>query len=154
MNRIMSQKPRSPIALGIIAIIAAPLIGQWRSLAQANPEIDDTTLTQYAQIVLDIEVVRRAAYDQALDLMKGGEVPVAICSDTDTIAALPREVRSVATVYCNQAKQSIEAAGMSVEVFDQVTAAIAVDEALQQQIQTTLLELQAPESDPNVPTPQ
>lgn len=151
---MISIRQRWPIALGAIAIAAAPLVGPWRSLAQAEPEIDAATLTQYAQIVLDVEVVRRAAYDQALDLMNGGEVPVAICSDTDTIAALPREVRSVATIYCNQAKQSIEAAGMTVEAFDQVTAAIAVDEALQQQVQTTLLELQAPESDPNVPAPQ
>ncbi|MCG9887162.1 MAG: DUF4168 domain-containing protein [Cyanobacteria bacterium] len=143
LNPISSLNPLgSSVAL---AQSAAPEAGAEPVPGAAPGAINDAAIAQYAEAVLLLEPSRQAAEAGARQAMGDRPLPTVLCSQPDSVRALPREARRLAAEYCNQSKGLVESVGLTVEAFNAITDAHGVDETLRQRIQTELLRLQGPQ---------
>jgi hypothetical protein len=131
-----------------LAQSAAPEAGTETVPAVAPGAITEAAIAQYAEAVLLLEPSRQAAEAGARQAMGDRPLPTVLCSQPDSVRALPGEARRLAAEYCNQSKGLVESAGLTVEAFNAITDAHGVDEALRQRIQTELLRLQGSQATP------
>lgn len=135
----------SGISLDLARPIPTPHWQQAYAQAITNQEI-----TSYAQAVLQMDVVRRAAYAKIQDLMVGVGLDIKdfdiTCPDTSAISGLPRSIRGqvseIMTDYCNESSEIVTRNGLTVSRFNAITAAHRQDPALAERIQAELLRLQ------------
>ncbi|ESA39067.1 tr [Leptolyngbya sp. Heron Island J] len=127
--------------VGLLASASLPLSTLWQSgYAQSFTEEE---IGNYAAAILAIEEIRTDAYGNISDLLTIANEDVTRhdlrCVSADSLTQMPRTVRSpvrrLLVNYCNNAKDLIEESGLTVQLFNAITAAHREDEALTEQIQ-------------------
>lgn len=106
-------------------------------LAQA---VSPQDVSNYARTILALEPVRKDALARIEKIL--GKVPPIACSDSKTIDALSGEARAIAVNFCNESKKIVESNGLTANTFNQITANVQNDPALQQRIQQEMLRIQ------------
>ncbi|MGK7904877.1 MAG: DUF4168 domain-containing protein [Hormoscilla sp.] len=148
------RKPSVPrhwhgLGLGMLVSIASIVSGCVSVPPPATPDVppppdpvilSDEEITNYAKAVLAIEPFRRAAYNQAEQIT--GQVPLIICNQPNTIADLPKEVKSLAINYCNKALEIAQMNGFTVTRFNDITAYLPTDREQRKLIEDELLRQQ------------
>lgn len=97
-------------------------------------------VSNYARTVLALEPVRKDALARIEKIL--GKVPPIACSDSKTIDALSGEARAIAVNFCNESKKIVESNGLTANTFNQITANVQTDTALQQRIQQEMIRIQ------------
>ncbi|WRH67549.1 MAG: DUF4168 domain-containing protein [Planktothrix sp. GU0601_MAG3] len=112
-------------------------------LAQQSPEFSEAEIRNYARAVLGIEPRRKTAYNEIQAAFGAGKsVPDVVCSETQSINDLDKNVRDIAVNYCTQAKSIIETNELTITRFNEITQRQKADPALQKLIQGELQRLQ------------
>ncbi|GAB4350378.1 MAG: hypothetical protein Fur0042_18170 [Cyanophyceae cyanobacterium] len=146
VGAIARLNPMNPLGPSVaLAQSAAPEAGAETVPGAASGAINGAAIAQYAEAVLLLEPSRQAAEAGARQAMGDRPLPTVLCSQPDSVRALPREARRLAAEYCNQSKGLVESVGLTVEAFNAITDAHGVDDALRQRIQAELLRLQGPQ---------
>ncbi len=144
---------------GIFArrISGALAVGTWSALsavgapsAIAQSTITPTEITQYAQAVLAMDRYRNEAYTEIKNLLLTVNMDFsqidASCSSSQNISNVPRsvrrQVREILVAYCNQAKEIVEASGLTPRRFNDITETHNTDPVLYERIQQELIRLQ------------
>lgn len=114
------------------------------SLPPAPPVIlSEEEVSNYATTVLAIEPIRQETFTKVQQAVSPGTLPPNfVCNQPDTVAELPKKVQTIAVDYCTQAKQISESNSLSLTRFNEITANLATDTTLQQEIQDELLRQQ------------
>jgi len=144
--------------------VPLPSVAGYPSWAWGVAQAQDTQVSRddidsYAAAVLEMDPYRTEAYTQIKNLLSGIDHDMSAvdmsCSGTANLSQLPRrvrsEVRSIVVNYCNQANRIVQRNGLTVQQFNEITAAYPQDPGLAEQIRTALIQIQqesAPETDP------
>ncbi len=107
--------------------------------AQANSNFSNEEITNYARVVLALESRRHQVFNEIKKVM--GEVPRIVCDEPSSINALPGNAPQLAVSYCDQAKQVIEARGLTVARFNEITQQQQKDAQFRQRIQAEISRL-------------
>lgn len=107
----------------------------WRAVAQEAERFSDEQIGRYAQVVLQLEPVRKAHLEEAQRLV--GKVPDNLCTKRETRA----EVQKVCSRFQDASEQLVTKSGLSVREFNQITRQAQRDPALQKRIQEAMLKL-------------
>lgn len=107
-------------------------------------------ISTYAAAVMAIEEIRPQAYADISDLMTIANEDVTRydlrCLSASGLETLPRTVRSqvrrLLVNYCNDAKEIVEEVGLTAQLFNSITVTHRQDEALTEQIQLEIANLQ------------
>lgn len=126
---------------GSLPLFTSALTPQLGVPVAAAQDLDAGTLRNYAQALLEIEPVRRNAYDQIRG-QTGGQVPQIYCHQRDSLSQLNRPVRDIAVRYCEQSIAIVERNGLTIQEFNQITNALQQNEGLAGRIQQELIRLQ------------
>ena len=127
--------------VGLLASASLPLSTLWqRGYAQSFTEEE---IGNYAAAILAMEEIRTDAYGDISDLLTIANEDATRhdlrCVSTNSMDQMPRTVRSqvrrLLVNYCNNAKDLVEESGLTVQLFNAITAAHREDEALTEQIQ-------------------
>ncbi len=107
-----------------------------------DQQITDQQINSYAKAILQIEHFRQEAYN-TIKKKIGSDIPETFCT-TASLNQLTTtdDVRNTAKNFCNQSTNIIKSNGLSVEQFNQITAAMATNSDLKQKINNALLNLQ------------
>ncbi|MBW4649326.1 MAG: DUF4168 domain-containing protein [Kastovskya adunca ATA6-11-RM4] len=105
-------------------------------------DISNEEATNYARAVLLMEPLRQAAYNEIKKIQGSRPVPNIICSQEDSLRALPRDAQGIATNYCNQSKRIVESNGFTIARFNAMTQTIQSNPTLERRIQNELIRLQ------------
>jgi hypothetical protein len=105
--------------------------------AAAQAQTSPAMVTQYARAAYEIEQLRQQYYAQAKKLL-GGNVPGDVCRQS----SLPQSVRAICTDFLSKSEEIIKNHNLTVAQFNDMTRRKKDDPALQQQIQSELLEIQ------------
>ncbi len=133
-------------SISLVAIASLPLSTFWqKGYAQS---FTDEEIGNYAKAVLGMENIRKNAYAEISDLMRSQQLDVTryslSCPRAKTVD-LPRSVRRPVRIllinYCNNAKKLVEDTGLTVTLFNSITATHEKDEALAEQIQLEIARL-------------
>jgi hypothetical protein len=108
----------------------------------SGESISAEEVENYAKTVLAIEPSRQSAYTEIQQLINDEQFPDVTCTQSDTIATLPSNIRDIAVNYCNQSKQISESQGLTLSQFNTITASAQADPELQKRIQNELVRLQ------------
>lgn len=122
-------------------------------VAFAQSQVTDQEIMQYAGAVLEMDGYRTEAYTAIKDMLLSAGVDISEvnvgCSDTQDISEVPRSIRrdveEILVGYCNQARDIVEANGLTPRRFNEITDAHQQSERLSEQIQQELIRLQQPE---------
>lgn len=112
------------------------------SYAAQAQAVTDEEITNYARSVLEIEPIRRSAYEQIRQITGSSNVPSIQCNEPRRLNSLPRNIRQIAVNYCNQARAIAHDNGLSDERFNAITIAHQEDADLSNRIQQAILQLQ------------
>ncbi|MCG5061503.1 MAG: DUF4168 domain-containing protein [Limnoraphis sp. WC205] len=107
--------------------------------AQVNQNFSNEEITNYARVVLALESRRYQVFNEIKKIV--GEVPRIVCDEPGSINALPGNAPQLAVSYCDQAKQVIEARGLTVTRFNEITLRQQNDPQFRQKIQAEILRL-------------
>ena len=109
-----------------------------------EPVLDkEQTIAAYARSVLEIDRLRRTAYDRIDEANNDDPPPQVICDNPDTVAGLRGEVKRIAVDYCLKAKEIVEREQLNVTIFNEVTQRISQDAQLKADIENELRRLQS-----------
>jgi hypothetical protein len=111
---------------------SAQLNGSSAVLAQTTNQI-----RSYAGAVLDIEPLRKRAYRDVRQMMKGS-VPSDVCR----IGQLPGNVNSICSSFFDESANIIRRNNLSINEFNDITQKSKTDSKLMNQIQQELIRLQ------------
>jgi hypothetical protein len=117
----------------------SPHLGLSAVHAQANPNFTNEEITNYARVVLALESRRHQVFNEIKKVM--GEVPRIVCDQPSSINALPGNAPQLAVSYCDQAKQIIEARGLTLTRFNEITLRQQSDPQFRQRIQAEISKL-------------
>lgn len=99
-------------------------------------------LKNYARAVLAIEPKRQEAYKEIRKSFDDDQnVPEIVCTRTDTIASLAKNVQDIAVNYCNQSKKIAESNSLTIQQFNGITLTAQTDQELQKRIYNELVRL-------------
>jgi hypothetical protein len=112
------------------------------SRAAYAQNVTDEEITNYARTVLEIEPIRRSAYEQIRQITGSSNIPGIQCNEPRRLNALPGNIRQIAVDYCNQARAIAHDNGLSDERFNAITIAHQEDPDLSNRIQQAILRLQ------------
>ena len=127
--------------VGLLASASLPLSTLWQSgYAQSFTEEE---IGNYAAAILAMEEIRTDAYGDISDLLTIANEDATRhdlrCVSSGSLTQMPRTVRSqvrrLLVNYCNDAKDLVEESGLTVQLFNAITATHREDEALTEQIQ-------------------
>lgn len=144
-----SRRHYRSLGLGMLISITSIVSGCASVPPPATPEVPpppepvflrDEEITNYAKAVLAIEPFRRAAYNQVEQIT--GQVPLIICNQPNTIAALSKDVKNIAVNYCNKALEIAQINGFTVTHFNDITAYLPTDREQRKLIEDELLRQQ------------
>ncbi|MBD1913725.1 MULTISPECIES: DUF4168 domain-containing protein [unclassified Leptolyngbya] len=110
--------------------------------AQAQAAISDADIRNYARSVLTIESRRQEALQNLRNASPNQQVPNIRCNDRNSLNGLPRQARTIAVEYCTVSQQVVEQNSLTIQRFNQITAAQQGDRNLAQRIQQELIRLQ------------
>ncbi|MEB3233560.1 MAG: DUF4168 domain-containing protein [Leptolyngbyaceae bacterium] len=116
-------------------------------VAYAQEQMAAETIDNYAEAVLNIEQIRTDTFATITTLMAPDPVPSIACNQEDSIRDLPNDVQDLVVDFCQTSIALVEATGLTVPEFNQITADQAGDPALFDAIQEALTRLQTPASD-------
>ena len=109
-----------------------------------EPVLDkEQTIAAYARSVLEIDRLRRTAYEQIDEANSDDPPPQVICDNPETVAGLRGEVKRIAVDYCLKAKEIVEREQLNVTIFNEVTQRISQDAQLKADIENELRRLQS-----------
>ncbi|PZU96308.1 MAG: hypothetical protein DCF32_21745 [Leptolyngbya sp.] len=131
-----------PTATGSVTLGAAA----WAQNTSVSPE----DVTGYAASVLEMDAPRNEAFSQIKTLLTGTSYDISSidmsCTGTANLNQLPRslrgDVRTIIVNYCNQASTIVQSHGLTVRLFNLITAAYPQDQALAEQIRAAMIQLQ------------
>ncbi|MGC1395383.1 MAG: DUF4168 domain-containing protein [Coleofasciculaceae cyanobacterium] len=110
--------------------------------APTMTSVSTEQLKNYARAVLAIEPKRQEAYKEIRKSFDGdGKVPEIVCTRTDTIASLDKNVQDIAVNYCNQSKKIAETNSLTIQQFNGITLSAQTDQELQKRIYNELVRL-------------
>lgn len=119
--------------------------------AQSQPAtITSEEIVGYARAVLQMDRLRTAAYTQVKDILMAENLDASqfnlTCTNANNLPNVPRRVRSqvreIVVGYCSQAAEIVVNNGLSVNRFNQMTAAHQQQPTLEAQIRQAMIELQ------------
>jgi hypothetical protein len=139
--------------------VAGHVSWAWGVAQAQDNSVSREDIDSYAASVLEMDPYRTEAYTQIKNLLSGIDHDMSAvdmsCSGTANLSQLPRsvrsEVRSIIVNYCNQASRIVQRNGLTVQQFNEITAAYPQDPGLAEQIRTALIQIQqesAPATDP------
>ncbi|GAB4140559.1 MAG: hypothetical protein Fur0046_16190 [Cyanobacteria bacterium J069] len=96
-------------------------------------------IRSYAASVLEIEPYRQEAV-QAIQ-GTGAPLPALMCNQAGNLRDLARPVRQIVVEYCTQSATVVQSNGLTVERFNQITAAQQSDRNLATQIRNAIIEI-------------
>lgn len=108
-----------------------------KSVQAQNATAD--TVRKVAQSILAIEDLRNQAYEEIKKLV--GSVPAINCHEADSMSSLPSDARTIAVNYCNSSKKIVEAHGLTINQFNEVTMEAQSNDALRRRIQSAMIQL-------------
>ncbi len=148
-GKVPSLRVLSTIAwlVGVTAILAGCSSTQVSDDPTPIPTISGESVTpkeveNYAKAVLAIEQSRRSAFNDIQQILKNGQIPDINCTQSDTLADLPNDVKNIAVKYCNQSKKIGESQGLTMPQFNAITVSAQSDSELKRRIQNELIRLQ------------
>ncbi|MBW4656451.1 MAG: DUF4168 domain-containing protein [Kaiparowitsia implicata GSE-PSE-MK54-09C] len=134
----------STVLLGLVPDLAAASGSSGFSSAAMAQAVSDAEIRGYAQSVLEIEDLRRNAYQEIQSQMPSGQqLPNISCHQRDSINGLNRQARQVAISYCNASVQVVERFNLSIEDFNRIHAAQQSDRALADKVRRELIRLRS-----------
>lgn len=115
-----------------------------------NSSVSSEDITGYAASVLEMDAPRNEAFSQIKTLLTGTSYDISSidmsCTGTANLNQLPRnlrgDVRTIIVNYCNQASTIVQSHGLTVRLFNMITAAYPQDQALAEQIRAAMIQLQ------------
>lgn len=113
----------------------------WGSVVQAQESFNysDEEIKNYARAALALESRRHEVANEIKKIV--GEVPRIVCDEPTSFNALPGNAPRLAVSYCDQAKRTIEAKGLTVSRFNEMTRSQQSDPRFRQRIQSEILRL-------------
>jgi len=113
----------------------------WGSAAQAQESFNysEENIRNYARAALALESRRHEVANEIKKIV--GDVPRIICDQPTSFSALPGNAPQLAVSYCDQAKRIIEAKGLTVSQFNDMTRSQQNDPRFRQRIQAEILQL-------------
>ncbi len=115
---------------------------EFGAIANAQQTFSDDDIQAYAQSILEIEPIRRRAYDEIKRLLGSADVPPIACHRPSSFNSLDRNIRQIAVNYCHDSMQIVERIGLPSERFNAITTALQSDSALANRVQQELIQLQ------------
>lgn len=117
------------------------------SAQQLAPSLSATEITNYARSLLAIERLRQIYYEQIKQQLTGKQqMPPIVCSDSNSVNRLPREIRELAIRYCQESIQKVEENGLSIQRFNDITSLLNQNSRVLEQVTAELLRLQTQNS--------
>jgi hypothetical protein len=118
--------------------------------AQTADDFSQDEVLSYARSVLEMDGYRSQAYTEIKNLLMGANYDVSqvdlACPNTRSLNQVPRqvrnEVRNIVVGYCEKAREIVEANGLSVQRFNEMSAAHTSDSVLTERIYNALIQLQ------------
>lgn len=120
--------------------------------AQAQQDISNEQVRNYARSVQEIEEIRRIAYAQIRNLSDSGQVPPVACHETDTLRNLNQSIQDIVVDYCTQSIRIVERNNLTIMQFNTITATQQSDSDLASRIQDELRRLQSESQDADTQT--
>lgn len=113
----------------------------WGSAAHAQESFNysEEEIRNYARAVLVLESRRHAVANEIKKIV--GEVPRIVCDEPTSFNSLSGNAPKLAVSYCDQAKRTIEAKGLTVSRFNEMTRRQQNDSRFRQRIQSEILQL-------------
>lgn len=149
-RRSGNNTPRRQRWLVKIALLAGtavwlPLSSLWHSGYALTFTAEE--ISSYAAAVLAMEDMRRETYSEISDLMTSEGLDATRydlrCLSINALGELPRSVRSNVQremiTFCNEAKQIVLDSGLTIQLFNSMTATHLQDEELTEQIQSEII---------------
>jgi len=113
-------------------------------VAQAQtPNFSETDIRNYALSVLGIESRRQAAFDAIRQILPNQQVPSIRCDERSSLNGLPQQVRQIAVEYCTESLQVVEQNSLTLEQFNDITAAQQSNPTLADRIRDELIRIQS-----------
>lgn len=113
------------------------------SAQQSAPSLSAAEITNYARSLLKIEPLRQEYYNRIKQGLTGSqEMPQIICSNTDSVNNLPRNIRQSAIEYCQASIKIVEDNGLTIKQFNDITNLLTQDPRILERITAELLRLQ------------
>lgn len=113
------------------------------SSAAYAQDISNTEITNYAKAVLLMEPVRQSAFNEIKQIIGSGDIPPIVCSQPETLNALPKKAQGIAVTYCESSKKIVENNGIPIKRFNAITSIVQNDANLKNRIQSELIRLQS-----------
>ncbi|MCX7595921.1 MAG: DUF4168 domain-containing protein [Fischerella sp.] len=129
-------------SLTITSLVSSALIFSSNADAQNTLQLDNTQILKYSKVILRMEPERQQAFDKIKKIIGDQEVPKIVCNEPNSYNSLPSQARDVAVDYCNRSQQIVEANGLSIDEFNQITVALQENEDLKRKIYNNLIRLQ------------
>lgn len=109
----------------------------------AQPSLSAAEITNYARSLLKIEPLRQEYYNRIKQGLTGSqEMPQIICSNTDSVNNLPRNIRQSAIEYCQSSIKIVEENSLTIQRFNEITNLLTQDTRILERITAELLRLQ------------
>lgn len=148
-QRLVSLMIRVFSTVGWLAGLMMLLAGCSTNKAANSPtpiptmtSVSTEQLKNYARAVLAIEPKRQEAYKEIRKSFDDDQnVPEIVCTRTDTIASLAKNVQDIAVNYCNQSKKIAESNSLTIQQFNGITLSAQTDQELQKRIYNELVRL-------------
>lgn len=147
----------APASLGPQLPPATNALSAGRAQAQASGTVSPEEIQQYASSVLSIEQLRTAALSQIQQFVDGAALQGLACHQSNTVRQLSAQAKEIFVQYCSESIDIVEASGLSIARFNEITVTQQGDAALANQVQQTLQQLQlatSPTRSPQPLTPQ
>ncbi|MGF1497922.1 MAG: DUF4168 domain-containing protein [Elainellaceae cyanobacterium] len=110
--------------------------------AQDVPAVTNNEVENYAQSILDVEILRLNAYDRIKTLMGTSDVPPIACHIENSLSGLRRDVRDIVVEFCTQSIEVVLNNSLTIARFNTITSLQQNDTELASRIQEELLRLQ------------
>lgn len=127
-------------SLTAITLFVSTLTPGTKAYAQNIPS--GAEIVKYAKSVLGMEQPRQEAFEEIKVIIGNGQVPKIVCNDPNSFNALPGRAKNIAVNYCNRSQQIVEANGLTIDRFNEMTMLIQKNEALQKKLYNDLIEIQ------------
>ncbi|WP_416674312.1 DUF4168 domain-containing protein [Egbenema bharatensis] len=104
--------------------------------------VTDEEVTNYARSVLEMEPIRRSAFERIRQITGSSNIPEIKCDQPRRLNDLPSDIRQIAINYCDQARNIAQRNNLTIRRFNAITIAHQEDPDLSNRIQQAILQLQ------------
>jgi len=110
--------------------------------AQAQSEVPQAKLRQYAQTMLEIERLRQQAYQKIEQRLGSDAVPNIACHRSQSLSQLSPQVRKTARSYCQRSRQIVRQRGLTVSEVNRLTRKYQSDPAFKDRVGGMMQQIQ------------